>query len=294
MLARVQQQGLQMVGKADQTLDPVFNELNRDYGRYRAALDKTEKAVRFHQSAVLANMSCLGQIRIEVERNFPAVEGGRMGPELFNQAAVAYTEQVKPKFEQTYEARVLGPLAQHKQELQDCDAGIRRRNQAQLDYDVARAQVRALIAKPAQDPGQLQQAEARQAELHTVYLGLNDEMIAKIRGIMSRKDEFCSHFIKGVLECSATVTAGANREINPRMKQLQQYIETIPDATGSQAADIKLKEVGAPPPVREQPCLARTWLAVLSRARAPTVRGDRAGGGGGGARPKKAGAKRDK
>ena len=258
MLARVQQQGLQMVGKADQTMDPVFDELNRDYSRFRAALDKTERAVRFHQSAVFANISCLSQIRIEVERNFPAVEGGRAGPELFDQAAVAYAEQVKPKFEQTYEARVFAPLAQYKQELQECDAGIKRRAQAQLDYDVARAQVRSLIAKPAMDPAQLQQAEARQAELHTVYLALNDEMIAKIRKILSEKDTFCSHFLKGVLECSATVTAGANREINPRMKQLQQYIETIPDATGSEAEDIKLKEVGATPPVRElEPRAAR-------------------------------------
>ena len=59
-----------------------------------------------------------------------------------------------------------------------------------------------------------------------------------------------SHFLKGGLESSATVTAGANREINPRMKQLQQYVDTIPDATGSEAEDIKLKEVGALPPVR--------------------------------------------
>jgi hypothetical protein len=273
MLARVQQQGLQMVGKADQTMDPVFDELNREYNRYRAALDKTEKAVRFHQSAVLANISCLSQIRIEVERNFPAVEGGRAGPELFDQAAVAYAEQVRPKFEQTYEARCLGPLAQYKQELQECDTGIKRRAQAQLDYDVARSQVRALIAKPGMDPTQLQQAEARQAELHTVYLAANDEMIAKIRDILSKKDTFCSHFLKGVLESSATVTAGANREINPRMKQLQQYVETIPDATGAEAEDIKLKEVGAPQPVREpEPCLARKiGLPVLSKARGGPV-----------------------
>ena len=57
MLARVQQQGLAMVGKADQTMDPEFDELNREYGRFRAALDKTEKAVRFHQSSVFANIS---------------------------------------------------------------------------------------------------------------------------------------------------------------------------------------------------------------------------------------------
>jgi hypothetical protein len=253
MLARVQQQGLQMVGKADQTMDPVFDELNREFAKFRAALDKTEKAVRFHQGAVFANMSCLSQVRIEVERNFPAVEGGRTGTELFDQAAAAYVEQVKPKFEEVYEARVFGPLTQYKVELGECDAGIKRRAEAQLNYDVARSQVRALIAKPGMDPTMLQQAEARQAELHTAYLALNDEMIAKIRKIMAEKDTFFSHFLKGVLESSATVTAGANREINPRMKQLQQYVDTIPDATGSEAEDIKLKEVGAMPPVRAPP-----------------------------------------
>ena len=55
MLARVQQQGLQMVGKADQTMDPVFDELNREFAKFRAALDKTEKAVRFHQGAATAH-----------------------------------------------------------------------------------------------------------------------------------------------------------------------------------------------------------------------------------------------
>jgi hypothetical protein len=260
MLARVQQQGLQMVGKADQTMDPVFDELNREFAKFRAALDKTEKAVRFHQGAVFANMSCLSQVRIEVERNFPAVEGGRTGTELFDQAAAAYVEQVKPKFEEVYEARVFGPLTQYKVELGECDAGIKRRAEAQLNYDVARSQVRALIAKPGMDPTMLQQAEARQAELHTAYLALNDEMIAKIRKIMAEKDTFFSHFLKGVLESSATVTAGANREINPRMKQLQQYVDTIPDATGSEAEDIKLKEVGAMPPVRAP----TAWPARLS------------------------------
>lgn len=193
------------------------------------------------------------------------MEGGRAGPELFDQVAVAYGEQVKPKFEQTYEARVFGPLAQYKQELQECDAGIKRRAEAQLNYDVARAQVRSLIAKPAMDPAQLQQAEARQSEVHTVYLALNDEIIAKIRKILAEKDTFCSHFLKGVLESSATVTAGASREITPRMKQLQQYIETIPDATGAEAEDIKLKEVSAPQTVRE-PCVQPRTREMLNFA----------------------------
>ena len=262
MLARVQQQGMQMLGKADQTMDPVFDELNRDYSRFLAAVDKTEKAVRFHQSAVIANISCLSQIRIEVERNFPAEEGQRTGTEIFEQTAAAYKEQVQPKFEETYEARCFGPLAAYKAELDECNLIIKKRAAAQLDYDVARANVRGLIAKPGLDPSMLQQAEARQGELQGVYLASNDEAIGKIRKIMAEKDTFFSHFLKGVMEASAMVTAGANKQIVPRVKQLGQYIDSVPDAVGAEAVDITLKETSASPAVRAVSTLPfpSSWL----------------------------------
>lgn len=256
MLARVQQQGMQMIGKADQTMDPIFDQLagpRGDYTRFLVAVDKTEKAVRFHQSAVIANISCLSQIRIEVERNFPAEEGQRTGTEIFEQTAAAYKEQVQPKFEETYEARCFGPLTAYKAELDECNLIIKKRGAAQLDYDVARSSVRGLIAKPGLDPSMLQHAEARQAELQTVYLAANDEAIAKMRKIMAEKDTFFSHFLKGVMEATATVTAGANKQIVPRIKLMEQYIESVPDAVGAEAEDIKLKEVGASPPVRRRP-----------------------------------------
>ena len=115
MLARMQQQGMQMVGKADQTVDPTYDALHRQYQKLLDDSAKLEKAVRFHQSAVFANISCLGQIRMEFERNLPVEH--RQSTELFDQTATAYADQVKPKFEEVYEARVFGPLEQYKQEL---------------------------------------------------------------------------------------------------------------------------------------------------------------------------------
>ena len=43
------------------------------------------------------------------------------------------------------------------------------------------------------------------------------------------------------------MTAGANKQIVPRIKELDQYIQTIPDAAGQEASDIKQKSLDAPP-----------------------------------------------
>eukprot|EP01048_Picozoa_sp_COSAG05_P028100 COSAG05_NODE_8543_length_694_cov_1.522689_2_plen_138_part_01 len=136
MLARVQQQGLEAIGKADKTLDPAFDALELKFKTLCDGMGKLESALKLQQSSVLSNVAALGQVKFEVDRTFAflPVENGD-GLRIFGDACTAYDQEVRPKFDEVYEARVFGPLGGHKQKVAAVVARIKERNRAQLDYD---------------------------------------------------------------------------------------------------------------------------------------------------------------
>jgi hypothetical protein len=105
---------------------------------------------------------------------------------MFDGTVKACNQEVKPKFDGVFEARVIGPLKKQRDKLTEVNNGIKLRNKACLDYDVARRQVRSLIAKPPQDGSVLQQAEVRQGEMQSAYEKINAQMITRLETVLEQ------------------------------------------------------------------------------------------------------------
>ena len=159
MLGRIKQQGLQTVGLADQTTDPVLDDLALKFKNCCAATDKLEAAAKLYEGSVMGTVSALSQAKLEVERTFGAED--KAAVQLYDQALQAIAGGAKVKFGEVYTHRAWGPLEEYKTVLDAIATRLKQRNKAQLDYDIARSKVKTLIQKP-KDAVTLQQAEATQ------------------------------------------------------------------------------------------------------------------------------------
>jgi hypothetical protein len=167
---RMQQAGLQAMGKADQTLDMDFNGLDAELKRVSGAVAALDKAVRMQQGRIFANTEALSQIGFEVERAFTIQEvDNKEGLQIFRETVKQYNELVRPKLTEVFDERVFAPLNEFKGRIEAAAANVRARNAAQLDYDAARRKLRSLISKQSTEPATMQQAEARQTELQLAY-----------------------------------------------------------------------------------------------------------------------------
>jgi len=60
------------------------------------------------------------------------------------------------------------------------NAAIEKRNHKLIDYDAARAKMRKLVEKPADDTTKLPRAQQEHDEAREIYEILNDQLIAEL------------------------------------------------------------------------------------------------------------------
>lgn len=194
---------MQKTGQVDRTIDREFAE---EEARYRT-MEKSTLALQKDSKAYLDAMRAMASSQTRIAETIglfysaDRASDGAMAGHAYKAAVDELDTGVGRELDAPFRATVLEPIGKLNSYYAVINSAIDKRNHKLLDYDSARAKVKKLVEKPADDPVRLPRAQAEHDEARDVYNVLNEQLIQEIPLLCDLRIPYLDPSFEAMVRC---------------------------------------------------------------------------------------------
>ncbi|WRT67371.1 uncharacterized protein IL334_004342 [Kwoniella shivajii] len=240
--SRAQTTIMQKTGQVERTIDREFAE---EEGRFKTMeketnnLQKEAKAYLDSMRAMAAAQSRIAET-ISLFYSADRTSDGAMAGHAYKSAVDELDAGVGRELDAPYRATVLEPIGKLNSYYPAINAAIQKRGNKMTDYDAARAKVKRLVDKPADDTTKLPRAQAEHDEAKEVFDILNEQLITELPVLVDLRIPYLDPSFEAMIRCQLRFA----EEGYEQLSGVQRYFaDNIRDEYANGALDVQVEGV---------------------------------------------------
>jgi len=202
--SRAQTTILQKSGQIERTNDRDFSDQERSYRTMEKEVNNLQKEAKLYLDAMRAMAASQARIAETLEVFFTAgdrTSDTAMAGHAYKSAVDELDNTVARDLDAPFRATVLEPIGKLASYFPAINDGISKRNKKLLDYDAARAKVRKLVEKPADDALKLPRAQQEHDEAKEIYEVLNDQFLQEMPILLDLRIPYLDPSFEAMVRC---------------------------------------------------------------------------------------------
>ncbi|WWC89803.1 uncharacterized protein L201_004729 [Kwoniella dendrophila CBS 6074] len=233
---------MQKTGQVERTIDREFAE---EEGRFKTMEKETnnlQKEAKTYLDSMRAMASAQSRIAETISLFYSAdrTSDGAMAGHAYKSAVDELDAGVGRELDAPYRATVLEPIGKLNSYYPTINAAIQKREHKMTDYDAARAKVKKLVEKPADDTTKLPRAQAEHDEAKEVFDILNEQLITELPVLVDLRIPYLDPSFEAMIRCQLRFA----EEGYDKLSGVQRYFaDNIRDDYANGALDVQVEGV---------------------------------------------------
>lgn len=233
---------MQKTGAIERTVDREFAE---EEGRYKTMeretnnLQKDSKAYLDSMRAMSASQSRIAET-LEVFYAIERTSDAAMAGHAYKSAVDELDNGVGRDLDAPFRATVLEPIGKLCSHYPVINDAIGKRSKKMLDYDAARAKVKKLVDKPAEDTSKLPRAQQELDEAKEIFDLLNEQLITELPQLVELRIPYLDPSFEAMVRCQLRFA----EEGYTKLSGVQRYFgESIRDDYANGQLDVQVETI---------------------------------------------------
>jgi len=194
---------MQKAGQIERTVDREFADEENRYRTMERETNNLQKDAKSYLDAMRGMASSQTRIAESISLFYTSdlTSDGAMAGHAYKSAVDELDAGVGRDLDAPYRATVLEPIGKLNSYYGAINSAIDKRNHKMIDYDSARAKVKKLVEKPADDTTKLPRAQVEHDEAKEIFSLLNDQLITELPMLTDLRIPFLDPSFEAMVRC---------------------------------------------------------------------------------------------
>jgi len=234
---------MQKAGQIERTVDSDFADEESRYRVFEKEVNALQKDSKGYLDSMRSMASTQARLAETIEVFFSAADrgsDGAMASHAYKQAVEELDNGIARDMDAPYRTGILEPIGRMASYFPIINEAISKRNKKMLDYDAARAKVRKLVDKPADDATKLPRAQQEHDEAKEIFDMLNDQLINELPQLLDLRVPFFDPSFEAMIRMQCKFA----EEGYDKLGSVQRYFsEGVRDEYASGQLDAQVEQV---------------------------------------------------
>jgi len=198
---RQKQKVLQKMGKAEATIDPLFDEEAVRFKQLDQLITKLYKDLKGYLDSLRALCASSNSLSTDIVNFYDENCTLALASLEFRDVQTDIDSKIRKGIDDKLIEIALEPLGRYLEEFRKFKVKIDERNKRLLDYDAQRTKTEKLKEKPSDDPTRLPRNEAKLEEFKKLFEELNNQLRQDLGEFYAKRNEVIDPAFNVLMTC---------------------------------------------------------------------------------------------